>query len=319
MNDVAPRGRRRAGFLSVAVAVTLCCALSVSLGVRTGHTTPASWSEPSLTDSPSDQPSDPAPADPTLPADPQPKEVAPGGASAAVAASVQTYLKGQGYRSAVAVLDTTTGAQLAVNADAGFHTASIVKVDILATLLLKRQAAQGLSADERSLASNMITKSDNDAATSLWNKIGGASGLAAANRTLGLTQTTPDSGGSWGMTTTTASDQLRLLQALTSASGPLNATSRGYVLKLMRQVNDDQDWGVPAAASAQATGVYVKNGWLDDDTDNGLWITNSVGRIVEPGHDWLVAVLTSGHTGKSSGINVVEHAATLAVGGLRAS
>ena len=87
----------------------------------------------------------------------------------------------------------------------------------------------------------------------------------------------------------------------------------------MSQVEDDQDWGVPAAASAQATDVYVKNGWMDDATDNGLWVNNSVGRIVEPGHDWLVVVLTSGNTGESSGIDVVEHAATLAVDGLRAS
>jgi beta-lactamase class A len=320
MNDVAPRDRKRARYLTVALAVALCCALSVFLGVRAGHTTVASWSEPSLTNSPSAQPSDPAPADPTLPADPQPKEVvAPGDASAAVAASVQTYLKSQGDQSAVAVLDATTGAQLAVNADAGFHTASIVKVDILATLLLQRQAAQGLTANEQSLAFDMITKSDNAAATSLWNEIGSASGLAAANRTLGLTETTPGSGNSWGHTTTTANDQLRLLQALTSASGPLDATSRGYVLNLMSQVEDDQDWGVPAAASAQATGVYVKNGWMDDSSDDGLWVNNSVGRIVEPGHDWLVVVLTSGNTSESSGINVVEHAATLAVSGLRPS
>jgi beta-lactamase class A len=319
MNDVAPRARRRTNYLAVAVAVVLCGALSAFLGVRAGHTTTASWSEPSLTDSPSGQPSDPAPADATPPAGPQPKAVAQGDASARVAASVQAYLKGQGGRSAVAVLDVTTGAQLAVNADAGFHTASIVKVDILAAVLLKRQAAHGLSTNERSLASDMITRSDNDAATSLWKDIGGASGLAAANRTLGLTETTPDSGGAWGMTTTTANDQLRLLRALTSASGPLNATSRGYALNLMNQVDDHQDWGMPAAASAQATGVYVKNGWLDDDTDGGRWITNSIGRIVEPGHDWLVAVLTSGNKSESSGINVVEHAATLAVGGLRAS
>jgi beta-lactamase class A len=329
MNDIAPPGRRRARYLTVALAVALCCALSVFLGVRAGHTTAGSWSDPSQTNSPSDQPSEPAPADPTLPADPQPTGVAapgdanaavaaPGDANAAVAASVQTYLKSQGDQSAVAVLDATTGAQLAVNADAGFHTASIVKVDILATLLLKRQAAQGLSANEQSLAFDMITKSDNAAATSLWNEIGGASGLAAANRTLGLTETTPGSGASWGYTTTTANDQLRLLQALTSASGPLDATSRGYVLNLMSQVENDQDWGMPAAASAQATGVYVKNGWMDDATDDGLWVNNSVGRIVEPGHDWLVVVLTSGNTSESSGINVVEHAATLAVDGLRA-
>ena len=328
MDDVAPRGRRRTRYLSVALAVALCCALAVFLGVRAGHTAVASLSEPSLTGSPSVQPSDPAPAAPTLPANPQPKPAAPGDASAAVtpgdasaavAASVQAYLKSQGDRGAVAVLDATTGAQLAVNADAGFHTASIVKVDILSALLLKVQTGQGLSANERSLAFDMITKSDNDAATSLWNEIGGASGLAAANRTLGLTETTPGTGGWWGRTTTTANDQLRLLQDLTSTSGPLNATSRSYVLNLMSQVEDDQDWGVPAAASAQATDVYVKNGWMDDSTDDGLWVNNSVGRIVEPGHDWLVVVLTSGNTDESSGIDAVEHTATLSVDGLRAS
>jgi hypothetical protein len=334
MNDIAPRGRRRARYLTAALAVALSCALSVFLGVRAGHTTAAPSSEPSMTDSPSVQasvqasvqpstqasvqPSTQALADPTLPAAPQPTEVSPVDASA-VAASVQTYLKSQNDQSAVAVLDATTGAQLAVNADAGFHTASIVKVDILATLLLKRQTAQGLSANERSLAFDMITKSDNNAATSLWNEIGGASGLSAANRTLGLTETTPGSGGSWGYTTTTANDQIRLLQALTSASSPLNATSRNYVLNLMSQVEADQTWGVPAAASAQATDVYVKNGWMDDSTDDGLWVNNSIGRIVEPGHDWLVVVLTNGNSGESSGINVVEHAATLAVNGLRAS
>ncbi|MCO1597402.1 class A beta-lactamase-related serine hydrolase [Micromonospora sp. RHAY321] len=323
MNDAAPRGRRPARYLTVALAVALCCALVVFMSVRAGHTAAAPPSEPSLTDSPSDQPSDPPsdppPADPTLPADPQPLKVAPGDTSVAVAASVQTYLKSQGDQGAVAVLDATTGAQVAVNADVGFHTASIVKVDILATLLLQRQTEQGLTANERSLAYDMITKSDNNAATSLWNEIGGTSGLAAANRTLGLSETTPGTGNSWGHTTTTAKDQLRLLQDLTSTSGPLNATSRSYVLNLMSQVENDQDWGVPAAASTQATDVYVKNGWLDDATDNGLWINNSVGRIVEPGHDWLVVVLTSGNTSESSGINVVEHAATLAVSGLRAS
>ncbi|MER7889271.1 serine hydrolase [Micromonospora sp. NPDC094482] len=317
MDDVAPRGRRVARYLAVALAVALCCALSVLVGVRAGHsnTTTAAPSEPSPTASPSD----PTPAVPTPPAEPRPGKVDLGDASAAVAASVQAYLKGQGDRSAVAVLDRTTGAHLSVNADAGFHTASIVKVDILAALLLERQTAQGLTAKEQNLAFDMITKSDNNAATSLWKEIGGASGLAAANRTLGLTETIPADGGSWGTTTTTANDQIRLLQTLTNASGPLNATSRGYVLNLMSQVQDDQDWGVPAGASAQASGVYVKNGWMGDSRDDGLWVTNSIGRIVEPGHDWLVAVLTSGNTDESSGINIVEHAVTLAVGGLRTS
>jgi beta-lactamase class A len=237
-----------------------------------------------------------------------------------VQAAVAGYLATYGTHASLALLDQTTGEKIYYQESQSFETASIVKVDILATLLYQRQQAGGsLSSSQQQLAVKMITKSDNDAASSLWRQIGGTSGLAAGDKVFGLTETKPGPGGSWGLTVTTAADQLRLLQSVTNPSGPLNQASSSYLLGLMSKVEKDQQWGVPTAADKQATAVYVKNGWLSRSTDSYKWIVNTIGRIVEPGHDWLVVVLSNHHASESAGITVVQHAADLAVNGLRSA
>jgi beta-lactamase class A len=246
---------------------------------------------------------------------PSPSRIDP---AIAVRASVAAYLASSGTHASLALLDQTTGEKIYYQESVQFETASIVKVDILSTLLYQRQQhGETLTTAQQQTATKMITQSDNNAATSLWNQIGATSGLAAANRVFGLTQTTPGTNGQWGLTKTTAADQLRLLQMLTNASGPLNQTSRTYILSLMNKVENDQRWGVPDAADKQTTNVYVKNGWLSRSADAGKWIINSIGRIIEPGHDWLVVVLSNYHPTMSSGVSQVEHAADLAVNGLR--
>ncbi|MDG4789222.1 serine hydrolase [Micromonospora sp. WMMD1102] len=226
------------------------------------------------------------------------------------------YLRGVGGRVSLAVRDRATG--LAVVAGTRrYQTASIVKVDILAALLLRRQEqGRTLSADERRRARTMIVVSDNAAASSLYAAIGHRAGLTAANRTLGLRQTTPAA--SWGLTTTTAADQLRLLTVLTDPAGPLDADGRAFLLGLMGQVDEAQDWGITAAAGRASTASCVKNGWTTVDADNGLWLANSIGRIVEPGRDWLVAVLSDHHPTRQQGIAAVEKAARYALTELRA-
>ena len=57
----------------------------------------------------------------------------------------------------------------------------------------------------------MIETSSDDAATDLWTALGAGGGLATADASLGLRRTTPGPGDYWGLTTTTAGDQLRLL------------------------------------------------------------------------------------------------------------
>lgn len=210
---------------------------------------------------------------------------------------------------AVGVVDLTTGVSATCNSRLRCHTASIVKADILAALLLRHQSTgTPLSDDERELAVAMIENSDNGAATALWDDIGESSGLAAANARLGLTQTTPGSGGYWGLTSTTVADQLRLLADLTSRRSPLDLSSRTYELALMRDVERDQAWGVSAAATS-ATSTAVKNGWLPDPD---LWVINSVGVVSRGGHRLLLAVLSDDQASEAGGICACERAAVAA-------
>jgi hypothetical protein len=264
----------------------------------------------------------PPTADATPSAAPSSTASAPAGPDPALLAQVRTALAGQlsgkGSYAAVGVLDRVTGATVTYNEKASFQTASIVKADILAALLWKLQKAdRHLSDGQKALATRMITQSDNDAASDLYADLGGAAGLTAANQAFGLTATTPGPDTRWGKAHTTVTDQLTLLKVLTSEDSPLAAASREYQLGLMSRVVAGQRWGVPAAATGSATGVYLKNGWDMLAADNGLWEINTIGRIVEPGHDWLVVVLSSHNSSQSAGERLVESAAKTAVSGLR--
>ncbi|PSM39948.1 hypothetical protein C6Y14_29155 [Streptomyces dioscori] len=216
-----------------------------------------------------------------------------------------------GARLSVAVLDTESGLS-AVYGDAAFDTASIVKADILAALLLQAQdAGRELTAQERTYASAMIRDSDNASATALWKAIGQARGLAAANARLGLDDTEGGDGALWGLTQTTAADQLTLLGQVfgDTADSELDAGSRSYLRGLMGDIAAGQDWGVSAAGPA---GFALKNGWLPR-TATGLWDINSVGRVEADGREYLVAVLSDGNSTKAEGISMVEAAAKAAV------
>ncbi|MGW4197442.1 serine hydrolase [Streptomyces sp. NPDC005004] len=210
-----------------------------------------------------------------------------------------------------AVLDLGSG-RSAVYGEGDFATASIVKVDILAALLLRAQdEGRHLTAAEKAYAVRMIEASDNASATALWQVVGGADGLDAANRRFGMTDTSAGADGLWGLTRTTAKDQLALLQQVFGTDSLLSTVSRAYVRALMESVNADQRWGVSAAAEGGTTAL--KNGWLPRST-TGLWVVNSIGRIrAADGTSYLVAVLSSGTTTQTQGISLVESAAGAAV------
>ncbi len=209
----------------------------------------------------------------------------------------------------VAVLDKKTGAKYSFRGTEKYETASVVKVQVLACLLLTAQDNdRDLSSTELALAKRMIRLSDNDATTSLFARLGKAPAINKCNERLGLTQTTVN--GAWGLTRTTVDDQVRLLAQLVDAKGPLDEDSRELAHTLMSTVDDEQDWGVPAAALA-GEDFTVKNGWLPRSTESNRWIINSVGRITDDDTDVSIAVLSHGHASMSGGINVVEKAAKL--------
>ncbi|MFD5818498.1 serine hydrolase [Streptomyces sp. NPDC127038] len=219
-----------------------------------------------------------------------------------------------GAKTSVAVLDVDSG-ESAAHGDAAFDTASIVKVNILAALLLQAQDAdRRLTAQERTYATAMIENSDNASASALWATIGRADGLDAANKRFGLTSTQGGDGELWGLTQTTASDQLTLLRQVFGKDSKLSASSRSYLQGLMGEIETDQQWGVSAAADGSRWAL--KNGWLARST-TGLWDVNSIGRISVDGHEFLVAALSNGNSTQAKGISLVEAVSKAAVSAFR--
>jgi Beta-lactamase enzyme family len=228
----------------------------------------------------------------------------------ALDAALRTYAKTVPEFS-VAVLDRRTGERYSYRGSEQYETASVVKVQVLACLLLTAQDDhRDLTSSEVTLAKRMIRASDNDATSDLYARLGWASAVDRCNERLGLTATKVAS--SWGLTRTTANDQVTLLSALVDAKGPLDAGSRRFAFTLMSAVEEDQDWGVPAVARSGET-FTVKNGWLPRSAEGNRWIINSVGRVTGDADDTdvSIAVLSHGHTSMPGGIAVVEKAAKL--------
>ena len=252
-------------------------------------------------------------APPTAHPSPPPAQTCP--AHAALVAALAPVLRHRTGQLAVGVTDLTTRVTAAYHPYQAFHTASIVKADILATLLLQLQRQHaGLSLGEQDLATAMIEESDNAAAQALWDIIGATPGLAAGDQVLRLRHTVPGVDGYWGLTSTTVPDQLRLLSALTSHRSPLTAASRRYELGLMRSVETGQNWGVPAAAG-RGTQYAVKNGWMPDGP-LGLWDINSIGVVSHHGQRLLIAVLSGDQPSEQGGIDQVQAAAKAAAAAL---
>jgi hypothetical protein len=180
-------------------------------------------------------------------------------------------------------------------------TASIMKVDILETLL----AARGvLTGDTLSTATGMIENSSNDDAEDLWDSEGGAAAVTAYGVRAGLDGTHPNVKGFWGLSTTTASDQVRLLDHLAVPNSLLTNAEREQAMDLMHQVEADQRWGVTAGLPA-GTPVAVKNGWLPLDNGRG-WQVNSDGIVDGNGYRDDISVLSTGSATEQAGIDEIE-------------
>jgi Beta-lactamase enzyme family len=229
-----------------------------------------------------------------------------------VAAS--SYLAGRSGTVLAAVYDVRTGQSWRLGDGPAQAEASVVKLDILETLLARRGGA-ALSPGDQSLSQSMIEDSDNDAATSLWDEAGGAAGIGAYNDEAGLSRTTPSAcvtcagfaWPGWGLTTTVPYDQLILLkQLITPGPRPLLAdAARSYTLSLMENVAPGQRWGVSGGVPAGVT-VALKNGWLPLDAANTDWQVNSVGWVCGAGRDYLIAVFTTGNPTERYGIDTIN-------------
>lgn len=202
------------------------------------------------------------------------------------------------------VYDTTTSCEYSLNPANRQATASVFKVMVMAGTLLEAQEAElPVSDDEMRSMTSMITESANDPVRALWRSFGGSPWFSKQGETFGLNETDVrgDDYSAWGLTTTSAHDQVDLLrQVLLGHWGPLDAESREVALELMTSVDDSQTWGVTAGVPVGWV-VAQKNGFAGPTI-------NSVGWINEPGpsQGYVVAILTRGWSTHASGIVATE-------------
>jgi beta-lactamase class A len=220
------------------------------------------------------------------------------------------YLAGRPGHVSVAMHDAVSDVtvDLTDSAVAGYETASTVKLAILAALVERAGPAALLPAAERAAAVPMISISDNGAANRMWYSLGGASAMSAFFARLEMTGTNAGAGGRWGLTRTTAQDQLHLLEALAYPNPKLCDAARAVVADLLGGVVAAQRWGLTAGVPPGVV-VALKNGWLPYD---GGWVVNSIAHVHGRGRDYVMAVYTRDSPSMQTGIDTIEGLSRLA-------
>ncbi|MCX5133052.1 class A beta-lactamase-related serine hydrolase [Streptomyces sp. NBC_00340] len=225
------------------------------------------------------------------------------GLAAKLQKDITAALAGRKGTVAVGLYDRGTKTTCTLRSTSAFDSASVVKVTVLATLLWDaKKHNRYLTSRETSLATAMITQSDNNATTSLWKQLG-TTKVKGFLTAAGMTETKPGADGYWGLTQITVRDEQKLLALLTAKNSVLSDNARAYVLKLMGKVISSQRWGTPAGAPSSVT-VHVKNGWLSRAT-NG-WRVHSVGTFSGGGHDYTMTVLTQGNSTMDYGVATIQ-------------
>ncbi|MGH8794511.1 MAG: peptidoglycan-binding protein [Stackebrandtia sp.] len=192
----------------------------------------------------------------------------------------------------VTVYDRVTETHCQYNSEAVLYTASIIKTTLVGALLRRAQdEGRGLTDVEHANAHAAVTRSDNDAATALYNQLG-VDGIQYFMDMVGMPGTTITP--TWGSSRTTGNDQTAFLQAMTTPGDILTDDRRAYLLDLMRQVIPEQRWGTPAGAP-DTVAAGNKNGWFPSEG----WV-NSTGAFAGENRDYMMVVLT----GNSYDINV---------------
>ncbi|MET8181929.1 serine hydrolase [Streptomyces sp. NPDC005336] len=245
-----------------------------------------------------------ASASATTPATPQPVCASDqAGLAAKLSKDIAAALHGRSATAAVSLRDDSTNTRCTLRADQKFDSASVVKATVLATLLWDaKKHHRFLTPRENTLATDMITRSDNAATSKLWKQLGPAK-VQAFLKAAGMTRTVPGSDGYWGLTQITANDQEKLLELITHPNAVLSDNARAYILKLMGKVIPSQRWGTPAGAPS-GTKIHVKNGWLSRSTHG--WRVHSIGAFTGGGHTYTITMLTQDNSTMKAGVATIE-------------
>ncbi len=179
-----------------------------------------------------------------------------------------------------------------------FQSASVVKALILAAELQRIDDAGGrLDPAVAAELRRMITVSDNDAATAVFDRVGpegvGAIAHRAGMRDLRASET-------WGATAISAADMAVMFADLGRV---FPERFEKFGLGLLGSIVPEQSWGIPRVARERGWSVRFKGGWRPDP---GGQIVNQAAELRRGGVSGSIAVLSDRQPSMPYGIETVE-------------
>ena len=210
----------------------------------------------------------------------------------------------RGTRFTAAVHDLRTGCWYHLNPDLAITTASVVKAQVLAGVLLAAQdAGRPLSASEAADVGLMMHYSHNTPPTSrLYIAVGGGVGMEALDQRFGIAGTSHTA--RYGATVSTAEDRTVLVEKLLIGGGPLDTLSVQAAWEWMSGVSAAQSWGVTAGLP-DGYEAALKNGFYP--LRGAGWRLGTTGAVRDPnGGAYAMTVMTDRNPNESAGIALVE-------------
>jgi beta-lactamase class A len=209
-----------------------------------------------------------------------------------------------GRRVTAHVHDHRTGCVYELGAGLEITTASVIKAQILAGVLLDAQdRGVPVSPDDEARIELMMRFSHNSPPTSaLYARVGGAAGMEALDRRFGITGTSHT--GLYGATVSTAADRTRLVEQLLIGGGPLDDRHVADAWEWMSAVSAAQSWGLSAGLPVGHE-FALKNGFYP--LSGRGWRVGTSGAVRTPnGGAYAITILSDGNGDEQSGIDLVE-------------
>ena len=202
---------------------------------------------------------------------------------------------------AFAVVDTNGELADGYREHEPFQLASLSKAILLVAAL--RDDPTPDAAIEATLT-EMITESDNAAASTILRRVGVKS-MKAVAKAAGMEDYEQGSG--WLDTRASAADEARFFSRLESL---VPTAGRGLARELLSGITPMQRWGIPAAAGPEGWKTYFKGGWLG--LDNKLMVQAA---WLEKGKKtWALAVMSDENPTGSYGWDTQKGVAGLLLG-----
>ncbi len=224
---------------------------------------------------------------------------------AALSPAASAALEGREGRAGVAVLRLDDGALFTAGSAEPFEQVSAVKLLILLAAMARAEdEGRALEARELDLLWPMITFSDNDSATLLWQELGSDTGISAWLKREAIEGFAPAPGDEWGATTASPAAFAVLLARLYSGD-LVSPEHRDLALEMMAGVIDGQRWGVSAGAAEAGAAFALKNGWFPEDAG---WQVVSAGIVIpeDASRAYVIVVATDGQETLEYAIETIE-------------